>query len=33
MEKKLTTGEYDIETAKFVTRRVMHEKAREVFRV
>ena len=33
MEKKLNTGEYDLETAKFVTRRIMHENAREVFRV
>jgi hypothetical protein len=33
MEKKLNTGEYDLETAKFVTRRIMQENAREVFRM
>ncbi len=33
MEKKLATGEYDLATAKFVASRIMHENAREVFRM
>lgn len=33
MKKKLSTGEYDLDTAKFVARRIMHENAREIFRM
>ena len=33
MEKKIDTGEYDLTTARFVARRIMHENAREVFRM
>ena len=33
MMKKLSTGEYNLDTAKFVARRVMYENAREVFRM
>jgi len=32
MERKIASGEYDIDTAKFVARRIMHENACEVFR-
>lgn len=33
LEKKISTGEYDLDTAKFVARRIMHENARELFRM
>jgi hypothetical protein len=33
LKKKIDTGEYDLDTAQFVARRIMHENARELFRM
>ena len=33
LQKKLETGEYDLATAQFVARRIMHQNARELFQM